>query len=145
MNFLRTARNLQRDGQRLRKKEEAIYNAIKEKPDLAPVSKKLATRSIVFSVLSIVTIVLSLVGVYLALTKLSGENILGTLLLAIPVGAVAIYLIALFIIKAIISLVYQFKLNKKAHTWWALALVILPAIVLIVGICILITALAKSI
>ena len=137
MGFWKTARSLNKDGRRLRKKEEAIFNAIKEQPDLVPVSKKLATRSIVFSLLSMVTVILAIVGVHLAINHLATDNLLTTLLLVIPVGAILVYLFAFFVAKAIICLIYQFRLNKKSHTWVALALVILPAILLVVGIIII--------
>ena len=137
MKLFKHTQSLHRDGRRLRKKEEAIYNAIKEQPDLVPVSKKLATRSIVFSILSMLMVIIAIIGAHLAITKLSHENLLTTLLLIIPVGAILVYLFAFFVAKAIICLIYQFKLNKKPHTWWALALVILPAILLVIGIIIL--------
>lgn len=140
MGFWQNTRALRRDSQRLRKKEEDIYNAIKEQPDLVPVSKKLATRSIMFSLLSMLTVVVAIVGVYLAVTKFFVEHFFVTLISLIIGGAILVYAFVLFIIKAITCLIYQFKLNKKSHTWVALALVILPAIILVVGIIIVAAA-----
>lgn len=140
MSFLKRARAFNQTGNRLRKKEEDIYNAIKDQPDLVPVSKKLATRSIVFSVLSILTVIIALVGAYFLLSPAMAENFLTSLLILIVGGAILVYLFAIFVIKAIVCLIYQFRLNKKAHTWVALAFLILPVIVLIIGIIIIIGA-----
>ena len=140
MSFLKNARAFNQNSLKLRKKEEDIYNAIKEQPDLVPVSKKLATRSIVFSILSMLTVIIALVAVYFLLSPAMAENFLTSLLVLIIGGAILVYLFATFIIKAIICLIYQFRLNKKAHTWVALAFLILPVIVLIIGIIIIIGA-----
>ena len=134
MKLFQNRSQMRRDSRRLRKKEEDIYNAIKEQPELVPVSKKLATRSITFSILSMLTLIIALVAIYFVLTELFIENFLLALFILLIGGSVLIYLFIYFVAKSITCLVFQFKLNRKAHTWIALSLLILPAIILVVGI-----------
>lgn len=118
----------------LRKKELAIFNAIKEQPDLAPKSKKLGTRSIMFSCFSILTLIIAIVGAYFIFSVTEPSSIFTIITIAIIGGGLAIYIFFLFFVKALISLIYQFKLNKTAISWVALVFILLPAIVLVIGL-----------
>lgn len=118
----------------LRKKELSIFNAIKEQPDLVPKSKKLGTRSIMFSCLCILTLIIAIVGAYFIFSIAQPSSILTIITVAIIGGGLSIYLFFLFFVKALICLIYQFKLNKTAISWVALCFILLPAIVLVIGI-----------
>lgn len=129
---------------RMRKREQSIYEAIKEQPDLAPKSKKLATRSITFSILSLLMVVIA-IGIAFAFTSnLLSEKFFLMFLIAILGGIVCVVLFIVFYIKSITSLVYQFKLNKTPITWTALAFCIVPTIIFVVGLLIVIINAAKN-
>lgn len=142
MGVFNRAVQREQEARLLRRKELAIFNAIKEQPDLAPKSKKLATRSIMFSCFGILTLIIALVGAYFIFTMAEPSSIFTIITIAIIGGGLSIYLFFLFFIKALISLIYQFKLNKTAISWIALCFILLPAIVLVFGI-ITITVVAK--
>lgn len=124
----------QQEARLMRKKEKSIYEAIKEQPDLAAKSKKLATRSIVFSCLSILMVILGVGGLFLIFNLIEPKSIFTTITICFLLGGLLIYLFFLFFIKSFICLNYQFKLNKTPITWVALAFIILPALVLVVVI-----------
>lgn len=125
----------------LRKKELSIFNAIKEQPDLVPKSKKLGTRSIMFSCFCILTLIIAIAGAYFIFSIAQPSSILTIITIAIIGGGLSIYLFFLFFIKALICLIYQFKLNKTAISWVALCFILLPALVLVIGIlCILLSS-----
>ncbi len=118
-------------------KEKDTYEAIKEETDLAPVSKKMGTRSIMFSMLTVLTVALTILGYYLLFQMLPSAVFL-SIFLGIALGVVAIVLVVLFFVKAVYCLVLQFKLNKTKHTWIAFSLIILPALLFILAILIII-------
>ena len=119
-------------------KEYATYEAIKAEPELAPVSKKLGTRSIMFSVFTFLTVVLAVVGYYLLFTFFDPTQIFLGILIGIAIGVAAIVLVVLFFVKALYCLILQFRLNKKATTWVALGLLIVPALLFVAAIIIII-------
>lgn len=129
-----------RESKKAAVKEFNIYQAIKEDPELAPRSKKLATRSIMFSCFALLTLIIAIVGCYLLITKSQVYDILFVILGIIGISAVAIILLVNFIVRAIRSLVYQFKLNKTPITWVALSIVIFPALLAVAGVAILVIA-----
>ena len=119
-------------------KELEIYEAIKQEPELAPVSKRMATRSIMFSAFTFLTVILAVVGYYLIFTKLDPVQIFLGIVLGIAIGVLGLYFIVLFFIKALYCLILQFRLNKKPITWVALSLIIIPALLFIVAILLII-------
>lgn len=119
------------------KKEQTIYEAIKEDPELAPKSKKFATRSIVFSLLCMLSVALTALGIYLIIAQ-PIEQIFLKIILIPAVIITCSYLIIFFFVKSLINLIYQFRLNKNPRTWVALTLIIFPAILFIVATFILV-------
>jgi len=119
-------------------KERVTYEAIKENAELAPVSKKMGTRSIMFSMFTVLTVALAILGYYLLFTVADPTQIILWVLLGIALGVAALVLVILFFVKAVYCLILQFRLNKSKTTWTALALVILPAILFILAVIIII-------
>ena len=119
----------------LRKKDYSIYEAIKDQPELAPVSKKLATRSIVFSILSLLCVATIII------TTLAFFGTLGTtgkfftnVVVAILVDFISVIMFLIFYAKSIYAIQYQLKLNKCKRAKVALVLVIFPSIILVGGL-----------
>lgn len=119
-------------------KDRAIYEAIKQETELAPKSKKCAVRSIMFSILMYVLIGATFLAIYLLWKNPMNAflNIFLTVILAI----IMLYSIVACYIRSIINLIHQFRLNKKAHTWIALVMAIIPTLLVIVAISILATS-----
>ena len=126
-----------RDAKKSIEKEKTIYEAIKAEPELAPKSVKLATRSIVFSVLSMVAVILTALGIYLIASQ-PFEQILLKIILIPAVIITCFYFMVFFFVKAVVNLVFQFRLNKTRRAWVAFALLFLPAILFIVSIILLV-------
>lgn len=139
MGVFNKAVQREQEARLLRRKELAIFNAIKEQPELVPKSKKLGTRSIMFSCFGILTLIIAIVGAYFIFSIAEPSSIFTIITIAIIGGGLSVYLFFLFFVKALICLIYQFKLNKTAISWVALCFILLPAIVLIFGILTLIT------
>ena len=119
-------------------KERVTYEAIKENAELAPISKKMGTRSIMFSMFTVLTVALAILGYYLLFTVTDPTQIILWVLLGVALGVAALVLVILFFVKAVYCLILQFRLNKSKTTWTALALVIFPAILFIVAVIIII-------
>ena len=85
-------------------KEYATYEAIKAEPELAPVSKKLGTRSIMFSIFTFLTVALAIVGYYLLFTFFDPTQIILGILIGIALGVAAIVFVVLFFVKASVIL-----------------------------------------
>ena len=119
-------------------KERVTYEAIKENAELAPVSKKMGTRSIMFSMFTVLTVALAILGYYLLFTVTDPTQIILWVLLGIALGVAAIVLVILFFVKAVYCLILQFRLNKTKTTWIALSLIILPALLFIVAVILII-------
>jgi len=119
-------------------KDRAIYEAIKQEPELAPKSKKCAVRSIMFSLIMYAIIGVTFVIIYFLWKNPFNAflNIFLTIILAI----IMLYSIVACYIRSIINLVNQFRLNKKAHTWIALVMAIIPTLLVIVAASILATS-----
>ncbi len=133
-NVLNKAVQRDQEARLLRRKELAIYNAIKEQPELAPKSKKLGTRSIMFSCFSILTLIVAIIGAYLMFSIAKPSSIFTIITIGLIGGGIVVYLFFLFFVKALNALIYQFKLNKTAISWVALCFILLPAIVLVIAI-----------
>lgn len=133
-NVFNKAVQREQEAKLLRRKELAIYNAIKEQPNLVPKSKKLGTRSIMFSCFSILTLIVSIFGAYLLFNITQNLSVFAMITICVIGGPIVIYLFFLFFVKALNALIYQFKLNKTAISWVALFFIILPAIVLVVAL-----------
>ena len=119
-------------------KDRAIYEAIKQETELAPKSKKCAVRSIMFSVLMYVLIGVTFLAIYL-LWK-NPMNAILNIVLTVVLAIIMLYSIVACYIRSIINLINQFRLNKKAHTWIALVMAIIPTLLVIVAISILATS-----
>lgn len=119
----------------LRKKDRSIYEAIKEQPDLAPVSKKLATRSIVFSILSLACVVISLL-VTIAFFGGLGKTgrFFSNVIVTIIVDFVLLVMFLIFYAKSIYALQYQLLLNKCKRAKVAIALAVFPSLLLVGGL-----------
>ncbi len=120
-------------------KDRDIYYAIKEDQELAPKSKKCAVRSILFSVLTFVSIAVAAVAIYL-LWKYAMFNPIMVLVFTILILIAVLYVIIACYVRAIINLIHQFRLNRKAHTWIAFVLAILPTILFVLAVSILATS-----
>lgn len=128
---------------KLDQKDFETYRAIKENQELAPKSKKFATESIMYSIFTFLSVILLAVGVYLVV-KQPLEQILFKIIIVPLLIIIAAYFIIFFFIRALKKLIYQFKLNKTAHTWVAFSLIIIPALIFIAAILlILLLATAK--
>ena len=119
-------------------KDRAIYEALKQETELAPKSKKCAVRSIMFSVLMYVLIGATFLAIYFLWKNPINAflNIFLTVILAIFM----LYSIVACYIRSIINLVNQFRLNRKAHTWVALVMAIIPTLLVIIAVSILATS-----
>ncbi len=119
-------------------KDRDIYEALKQEPELAPKSKKCAVRSIMFSL-----IMYAIIGVTFVIIYFLWKNPLNAFLnifLTIILAIIMLYSIVACYIRSIINLVNQFRLNKKAHTWIALVMAIIPTLLVIVAASILATS-----
>lgn len=119
----------------LNKKERGIYEAIKEQPDLVSTSKKLATRSIVFSILSLLSVVSIVILASIWIHGLEdATNFFSATAIIIIAMFILLIMFLLFYAKAIYSLKYQLLLNKCRRAKVALALIIFPTILLVGGL-----------
>ena len=129
----------------LRKKDESIYEAIKEQPDLVPVSKKLATRSIVFSILSLVCVISAVIILFFGLNSIiNPTNFFRDIVIVILGIFILIILFVIFYAKAIYGLMYQLSLNKCRRAKVAIAFVVLPSIIFVGGIIFIAIAAAQN-
>ena len=119
-------------------KDRDIYEVLKQEKELAPKSKKCAVRSIMFSLLMYVLIGATFVAIYF-LWK-NPLNAFLNIFLTIFLAVIMLYSIVACYIRSIINLVNQFRLNKKAHTWIALVMAIIPTLLVIVAVSILATS-----
>jgi len=117
-------------------KDRDIYETLKQEKELAPKSKKCAVRSIVFSLLIYVLLIVAFAGIYF-LWKYNLQKAVFNIVLTIVIGVVLLYLIVACYIRSIINLINQFRLNKKAHTWIALVIAILPTALVAIAVAIL--------
>jgi len=118
-------------------KDRAIYEALKQEPELAPKSKKCAVRSIMFSLLMYGLIIVAFLGIYF-LWKYNLEAVFFNIFITIVISVGLLYAIVACYIRSIINLINQFRLNKKAHTWIALVMAIIPTLLVILAIILLV-------
>ena len=67
-------------------------------------------------------------------------NAILNIVLTVVLAIIMLYSIVACYIRSIINLINQFRLNKKAHTWIALVMAIIPTLLVIVAISILATS-----
>lgn len=114
-------------------KDRAIYEALKQETELAPKSKKCAVRSIVFSLLTYVIIGVTFAIVY-CMWKYNYMNVIGNIIITVVLCIGMLYLLIACYIRSIINLIHQFRLNKKAHTWIAFVMAILPTLLFVLAV-----------
>jgi len=114
-------------------KDRAIYETLKQETELAPKSKKCAVRSIVFSLLTYVIIGVTFAIVY-CMWKYNYMNVIGNIIITVVLCIGMLYLLIACYIRSIINLIHQFRLNKKAHTWVAFVMAILPTLLFVLAV-----------
>lgn len=120
-------------------KDLEIYEAIKAEPGLAPKSKKLGVRSLTFSLIFMFIIAAAVGGIALIIKFMMDTHLFLGLLLILLIVVVAFYTTIVLYIRAFSLMLLQFKLNKTAISWVALAFAALPTLIVILMVIIFIS------
>lgn len=122
------------------KKDNELRQAIVEDAELAPKSKKLGVKSIVFSVISMLIVGLGALGIYL-LFKLDESALFFAIIGSILIIAVIVIVFIELYVRALRLLVYQFKLNKHPIRWVGLVCILIPSVLFVVAVVLLVMSL----
>lgn len=125
--------------ERQHEKDVELFEAIKAEPELAPKSKKLGVRSLVFSLIFLFIIAATVGGIALILNFMIESSVLFGIILIVLLVFVAFYTTIALYIRAFRLMILQFKLNKTAISWVAMVFSILPTLIVIVMILIFVS------
>lgn len=112
------------------------YTIIKSEPDSRKDSTLLGKTSIKYTIAYLVLLVCALVSAYFAMSLMDNDKVLYSILLCILAVALAISGL-LYMLLAVVSAVYQLRVNRKTIGWVALGVSLGLVVCLVVVVLIL--------